>query len=82
MLAGKIAFLAAQASYGDRTLPLEEPDHGCHGVFWRNYDTHMHMVWHQMTLDNLALLLPGQSVEDRTQLLARRPENRLPLIRL
>ena len=25
MLAGKIAFLAAQASYGDRTLPLEEP---------------------------------------------------------
>jgi hypothetical protein len=23
MLAGKIAFLAAQASYGDRTLPLE-----------------------------------------------------------
>src|SRR6516165_5735802 len=46
MLAGKVAFLAAQASSGNRTLPLEEPDHRCHGVFWGNCDTHMHMVWH------------------------------------
>jgi hypothetical protein len=38
----------------------------------------MHMVWHEMTLDNPALLLPGQCVEDRTQLSARLPENRFP----
>jgi len=31
-----------------------------------------------MTLDNLAFLLPGQRVEDRTQLPARLPENRFP----
>jgi hypothetical protein len=38
----------------------------------------MHMVRHQMALDNLAFLLPGQRVEDRTQLPARLPENGLP----
>jgi hypothetical protein len=38
----------------------------------------MHMVWHQMALDNLAFLLPGQRVEDRTQLPARLTENGLP----
>jgi hypothetical protein len=31
-----------------------------------------------MTFDNLAFLLPGQRVEDRTQLSARLPENGLP----
>jgi hypothetical protein len=38
----------------------------------------MHMVRHQMTLDNLAFLLPGQRVEDRTQLPTRLPENGFP----
>ena len=31
-----------------------------------------------MTLDNLAFLLPGQRVEDRTQLPTRLPENGFP----
>ena len=61
-----------------RTLPFEKPDHRCHWVFWGNGDAHMHMVRHQMTLDNLAFLLPGQRVEDRTQLPARLAENGLP----
>ena len=38
----------------------------------------MHMVWHQMALDNLAFFLPGQRVEDRTQLPARLAEYGLP----
>src|SRR5437660_7597329 len=38
----------------------------------------MHMVQHQMILDNLAFLLPGQRVEDRTQLPTRLPENGFP----
>ena len=38
----------------------------------------MHMVRHQMALDNLAFLLPGQRVENRTQLPARLPEDGLP----
>jgi hypothetical protein len=37
----------------------------------------MHMVRHQMALDNLTLHLPGQRVEDRTQVAARLPENGL-----
>ena len=28
------------------------------------WDAHMHVVRHQMTLDNLAFFLPGQRVED------------------
>ena len=41
-------------------------------------DAPMHVVRHQMTLDNLAFLLPGQRVEDRTQLPARLAEYGLP----
>ena len=78
MLARKVALLAAQASDGDRTLPFEKPDHRCHRLLGRNGDAHMHVVRHQMALDNLAFLLPGQRVEDRTQLPARLPENGLP----
>ena len=59
-------------------FPLRNPITDATGLFWRNCDTHMHVVWHQMTLDNLTLLLPCQCVEDRTQLSARLPENRLP----
>ena len=62
----------------DRALPFQKPDHRRHWVFWGNGDAHMHMVRHQMALDNLAFLLPGQRMEDRTQLPARLPENGLP----
>jgi len=75
VLARKVAFFAAQASDGDCALSFEKSDHRCHRVLWRNG---VHMVRHQMTLDNLAFLLPGQRVEDRTQLPARLPENRFP----
>ena len=78
MLARKVAFLAAQASDGDRTLPFQKPDHRRYWVFWGNGDAHMHMIRHQMAFNNLAFLLPGQRVEDRTQLPSRLPENRLP----
>jgi hypothetical protein len=36
------------------------------------------MVWHQMSLNNLALLLPSQRVENRTQLSADLAEDDLP----
>jgi len=35
----------------------------------------MHVVRHQVTLDNLALLLPSQRVNNRTQLLTSLPED-------
>ena len=78
VLARKVAFLAAQASDGDRTLSFEKSDHRCHRVLGGNGDAYMHMVQHQMILDNLAFLLPGQRVEDRTQLPTRLPENGFP----
>ena len=30
----------------------------------RNSDAHVHMIWHQMPFENLAFLLPRQSVEN------------------
>jgi hypothetical protein len=50
LLAGKVAFLDAQASDGDCALAFQEADH--------RRDAHMHMVRHQMPFKNLAFLLP------------------------
>src|SRR5437870_9573505 len=78
MLAREVAFLAVQASDGNRALPFEKSNHRCHWVLGGNGDAHMHMVRHQMALDNLTFLLPGQRVEDPTQLPACLPENGFP----
>ena len=43
-----------------------------------NRDTHVHMVRHQVPLDDLAFLLLRWRVEDRSQLLARFAEDHLP----
>ena len=56
-------------------FPWRNPITDATGCFWGNGDAHRHMVRHQMSLDNLAFLLPSQRVEDRTQLPARLPEN-------
>ncbi len=48
------------------------------GCFGRNRDAHVHMVRHQMSLHDLAFLLPRQRMENRTQLPARLPENGFP----
>ena len=59
-------------------FPLRNPITDATRMFWGNGDAHMHMVRHQMALDNLTFFLPGQRVEDRTQLPARLPENGFP----
>ena len=59
-------------------FPLRNPITDATGGFGGMAIPHVHLVRHQMTLDNLAFLLPGQRVEDRTQLPARLPENRFP----
>ena len=38
----------------------------------------MHVIWHQVAFKNVALFLPGQRVEDRTQVPTRLAENRFP----
>ena len=42
-----------------------------------NRDTHMHVVRQQMPFENLALLLPGQRMEDFSQMTTNLPEKHL-----
>ena len=77
MLARKIPLFAAQPGNGDRALPFQEPDHRSDWMLRGNRDTHVHMVRHEVPLHNLAFFLPGQSVENLSQMSARLPEDRL-----
>jgi hypothetical protein len=77
MLAREISLFAAHSGYGDRALPFQEPDHRSHRVLGGNRDTHMNVIRHQMAIQNLALFLPRQSVEDFSQLSARLSEPHL-----
>src|SRR6202042_1957201 len=78
MLAREIPLLAIQPRNGNRTLPLEKPDHGGHRMLGRNGDAHVHMIWHQMPFENLAFLLPRRSVQNLSQLTTRLPEDCFP----
>ena len=40
-----------------------------------NRYAHMHVIRHQMSFDNLTLLLPGQRMENRPEMTTRLPEN-------
>ena len=68
VLAREVSFFTAHAGNSDGTLPFQKPDHRSYRVLGWNGDAHVHMVWHQMPLNDLAFLLLGQRVEDRTQL--------------
>jgi hypothetical protein len=78
VLACEVSFLTTQAGDGDSTLPFEKPDHRSYRMLGWNGDANVHMVGHQMAFDNLALLLPSQGVEDRTQLPTRLAEDGFP----
>ena len=71
MLPREVPLLAAQSGYGDSAIPFEKPDHRSHRVLGGNRDTPMHMVRHQVPLQNLALFLPGQGVENFSPLATR-----------
>src|SRR5206468_2370756 len=75
MFAREIPLLAAQPGNGDCTFPLQKSDHGSYRVLGGNRDAHMHMVRHQVSFDNLTLLLTGQRMENRPKMLTRLPEN-------
>jgi len=64
MLPREVSLLAAPPGYGDSALPFAKPDHRGHWVLGGNRDAHVHVIRHQMSIQNLALFLPGQSVED------------------
>ena len=71
MFSREVSLFAAQSGYGDGALPFEKPDHRSHRVLGGNRDTHMHVIRHQMAIQNLALFLPGQSMEDFSPVSAR-----------
>ena len=78
MLAREIPLFTAQPGNGNRTLPFEKPDHRSHWMLGRNGDAHVHMVWHQMSLQNLTFFLPCQRMKDLPQMTARLPEDGFP----
>ena len=59
MFPREVPLLATQSGYSNCTLSFEKPDHRSHRVLGGNRDTHMHMVRHQVPLQNLALFLPA-----------------------
>src|SRR5437899_1612491 len=68
MLAREIPLLAAQPGNSDSALPFQKPDHRRDRVLGGNRDTYVHVVWQQAPFDNLAFFLPGQRVENLSQL--------------
>ena len=78
MFAREVSLLTAQAGDCDGALSFQEPDHRCHWVLGRNRDTHVHVVRHQMALDDLTLFLSRQRVKDHTQLPTRLAEDGFP----
>ena len=64
MLAREVLFSATQSGHRDRALPFQKPDNRSHGILRRNRDAHVHMVRLQMPFQNLAFLLPGQSMKN------------------
>ena len=78
MLAREVSFFTAQTGDSDGALPLQKPDHRGDRVLGWNRDTHVHVVRHQVPLDDLAFFLPGERVEDCAQLPTRLAEDGLP----
>jgi hypothetical protein len=68
------------SSNGYRALALDESNHRSDCVLEQGGDAHMHVIWHQMTFNDLAFFLPGQLVKDWAKLPAYFPIKRLAAI--
>jgi hypothetical protein len=78
VFSGEIPLLAGKPGNGNRTLAFQETDHGGDRVFGRDRDAHVHVVWHQVSFHDLALLLLCQRVEHWTQLTPDIPKDGFP----
>ena len=78
MLAREVSLFTGQTRDCDRALAFQKSDHGRHRVLRWNRDTHVDVVWHQVPLNDLALLLFGQGVEDCAQLPPRLAKDGFP----
>ena len=61
VLSGEVPLLAAKP--GNSTLALQKPDHRRDWVLGWNRDSHVHVIWHQVPLNDLTLFLLGQRME-------------------
>ena len=77
---GHFHLFALHSSNGYRALALDESNHRSDCVLEQGGDAHMHVIWHQMTFNDLAFFLPGQFVKDRAKLPAYFPIKRLAAI--
>ena len=80
LLSAKVPLFALQSGDGDRALPLEESNHRGDRMLGRNRDAHMHMIWHQMTFNDLALFLLRQFMEDLAEMFTNLPIQHLAAI--
>jgi hypothetical protein len=71
MPAREISLFATPSGYGHRALPFQKPDHRSYRVLGGNRDTRMHVIRQQRAIQNLANFLPGQRVQDFSQVPAR-----------
>ena len=79
VLSHKIALLLPiDAGQMDRTLALDKADNLRDSVLWWDRDHHMHMIRHEMTFLDAALLLYGQLAEHLAQVTSQLHIQRLP----
>ena len=78
VFAGEVPLLSAKPCNCNCALSFQETNHGSNGVFGRDRDGHVHVVHHQMPLQDLAFLLFRQRMENWTQLTPDIPEDRFP----
>src|SRR5437879_12572111 len=77
VLAREIPLFATQAGHRYGAFPFQKSDHRGHRILRRNRDAHVHMVRQQVSLNDLALLLPRQGVEYFSQLAPSLPKHNL-----
>src|SRR5206468_5499414 len=63
VLAREIPLFATQAGHRYGAFPFQKSDHRGHRILRRNRDAHVHMVRQQVSLNDLAPLLPRQRVK-------------------
>ena len=75
MLPGKVLLSISELPRNlYRTLAFDVPDHSRYRILRRNAQTHLHVITHHVTFDNLRFLMPRQLVEYLPELPAQQPE--------
>ncbi len=78
VLAGEIAASPTVFSCDlDGAFALEVAHDVGNGVLRRDAEAHVDVIWHEMPLDDLRFLVPGEFVQDFAEMPSKRAENAL-----